>query len=911
MPLPKGTIALQNAPPGNIALKPKMAMLVRLPAEAYAALEQATEIEVVNDGPHPGIKIGDKFYPLQHQPETHPHELILQARTPPRYNTSLKSHASIVHKMVPPTAQRSDAHSAYARAAAAAEAPRKSTAILDSIPTSLPLNGPAAKAAPKKAKPAVPTATAKRKLPGSAAGSISANKRVSGSSTPLNLTAKNEGVSASTSRVNSRPSTPVVANSSASARASPMPPPPAPMPRSRLSSTSKPSAEPTSAEKGEIVLARMLPAEREKLRFQLLHEVAKGAHKPRPRKDLRATMGNLDWDAFKSLLAEVAEPSPPIRSQPNNDTTWALKQRVWRDVRPYSAPSDLLSPKEANLIAEYADGQFDKMGLPLDHAAREHVRPRQPGSNYAPSPPTGRSPNYAAGGGGGGISGGVALSTKPGGSSLPPKPPGLPPKPIGATLPPINSSSTATRQRMSPLPPPPVGGGSRAGSVIASVVGTLAGSGKRKTEPDSEREEGEMDEDEPAPRTVGTKKTGVAKEKDPGREPEAKRRRVDPARMKQESASPPPPSPSVLKKSAKRAREEEPDAAPRRPGREREREREREEGLAPPKKKVVVKREPSPLPPPPPPMKKKIPRDRDRDLSPPARKRASLSPEIARKPREREREREETPNTARRKRGREVDFTSDEESDDLLSVSKKIGKGKARAEDRESERDARKIAPIPRKNASAAGSGTSTPAVRVKERYVVPAKDVKPAVKEERERERDQGRERERERDRDQVRDRERDQGRERERERDRERPVQSKPKPKPIPKRPEPDLSDGEEPSSSSSSSTRPSKSKFMPSDLGPLPSTEEALRSRLRTAYKYYYDAHSKCEDQREVIVRALAQGSDGEGEGKRRGERVFGEKTVVELFGVYEAWRDEVIRVKQAAEGLGVSVKEEVVA
>ena len=56
MPLPKGTLSLQNPyslKAGQAAAQPKVAMLVRLPAEAYAALEHATEIEVVNDGPNP------------------------------------------------------------------------------------------------------------------------------------------------------------------------------------------------------------------------------------------------------------------------------------------------------------------------------------------------------------------------------------------------------------------------------------------------------------------------------------------------------------------------------------------------------------------------------------------------------------------------------------------------------------------------------------------------------------------------------------------------------------------------------------------------------------------------------------------------------------------------------------------
>lgn len=53
MPLPKGTLSLQSASMGSVPATPKVAMLVRLPAEAYAALEHAAEIEVVNDGPHP------------------------------------------------------------------------------------------------------------------------------------------------------------------------------------------------------------------------------------------------------------------------------------------------------------------------------------------------------------------------------------------------------------------------------------------------------------------------------------------------------------------------------------------------------------------------------------------------------------------------------------------------------------------------------------------------------------------------------------------------------------------------------------------------------------------------------------------------------------------------------------------
>ena len=56
MPLPKGTLSLQNPyslKAGQAAAQPKVAMLVRLPAEAYAALEHATEIEVVSDGPNP------------------------------------------------------------------------------------------------------------------------------------------------------------------------------------------------------------------------------------------------------------------------------------------------------------------------------------------------------------------------------------------------------------------------------------------------------------------------------------------------------------------------------------------------------------------------------------------------------------------------------------------------------------------------------------------------------------------------------------------------------------------------------------------------------------------------------------------------------------------------------------------
>ena len=69
--------------------------------------------------------------------------------------------------------------------------------------------------------------------------------------------------------------------------------------------------EPTSAEKGEIVLAKMDPAERERWRMRMVHEVAKGAHRPRSRAELRKAIPDreLEWNAFKSLLNEVRTPS--------------------------------------------------------------------------------------------------------------------------------------------------------------------------------------------------------------------------------------------------------------------------------------------------------------------------------------------------------------------------------------------------------------------------------------------------------------------------------------------------------------------------------------------------------------------------------------------------------------------------
>ena len=90
------------------------------------------------------------------------------------------------------------------------------------------------------------------------------------------------------------------ATTTPSGRGSPMPPPP--IPRSRLASNIR---EPTYEEKGEIVLAKMEPGKRLALHLQLMHEVAKGAYKPRTRKELRGTMADLDWDAFRVLLSDV------------------------------------------------------------------------------------------------------------------------------------------------------------------------------------------------------------------------------------------------------------------------------------------------------------------------------------------------------------------------------------------------------------------------------------------------------------------------------------------------------------------------------------------------------------------------------------------------------------------------------
>ncbi|KAH9942404.1 uncharacterized protein BXZ73DRAFT_97816 [Epithele typhae] len=97
MPLPQNaSLPLQGVPVQQS--KPKHAMLFRMSAETFDALEDLPKVEF-KFGDNPGLYIGDSFFPVQQSKESLPHELYLRVASQGKPMVPLKLCANVVGKM--------------------------------------------------------------------------------------------------------------------------------------------------------------------------------------------------------------------------------------------------------------------------------------------------------------------------------------------------------------------------------------------------------------------------------------------------------------------------------------------------------------------------------------------------------------------------------------------------------------------------------------------------------------------------------------------------------------------------------------------------------------------------------------------------------------------------------------------
>ncbi|KAN0091339.1 hypothetical protein V8E55_004905 [Tylopilus felleus] len=102
MPLPDSAQLSLQVNSNAVQSKPKHAMIVRMSAETLDALEAFPNHPPLSFdfGDHPGIYIGDTFFPMRPQKESSPHELYLRAASAAKPMAPLKLYANVIGKFM-------------------------------------------------------------------------------------------------------------------------------------------------------------------------------------------------------------------------------------------------------------------------------------------------------------------------------------------------------------------------------------------------------------------------------------------------------------------------------------------------------------------------------------------------------------------------------------------------------------------------------------------------------------------------------------------------------------------------------------------------------------------------------------------------------------------------------------------
>ncbi|KAI0339830.1 hypothetical protein BDW22DRAFT_546547 [Trametopsis cervina] len=323
MPLPaNGVLSLQGhvGPGVTEQSKPKQAMVVRMSAETFEALEAQPALPKVEVefGDNPGIYVGDTFFPMRPHQEHSPHELYIRAVPANKTTAPLKFYANVTGKFMVERQLGARVENVVRDKTVAAEKQRteRKTIMLDAPPPT----APPVKAAKKKA-------VAAKKYT-----AIEANRTLSASS------------SAQSSRmISPRPPT-VHVKEAGPSRVSPRP------------------AATTTKKDGE--------------RGRLIHFLALN---PRTVSEVMKYVGGVEEGQpprqdLIELLKAVAQPVMKQNANGTSPRKWLLKPRTWLEVKPYTFPN--LSLPERHKLAKKAQASFENIGLPESDPRWDDIRPR-------------------------------------------------------------------------------------------------------------------------------------------------------------------------------------------------------------------------------------------------------------------------------------------------------------------------------------------------------------------------------------------------------------------------------------------------------------------------------------------------------------------------------------------------------
>ncbi|KAI0684194.1 hypothetical protein BC835DRAFT_1293675 [Cytidiella melzeri] len=317
MPLPpNGILSLQGhvGPGGTESSKPKQAMIVRMSAETFEALEaQPTPPKLeVEFGDNPGIFIGDAFFSMRPHQESSPHELYIRAVPANKTTAPLKLHANVTGKFMVDRQLGSRVESLIKDKTVAAEKQRTER-------KTIMLNAPPPTAPPVKAAKKKPTIT--KKYP-----AVESTRSLSASS------------SAQPSRmVSPRPPT-LQAKELVPSRLSPRP-----------------------------------PVKRDSDRGRLVHFLALN---PRTLGEVMRSVGGVEEDQpIRPDLFELLKAVATLGAKLNTTgpSKWLLKQKTWLEVKPFTFPD--LSQQERLKLAKKAQSAFQNMGIPESDPRWNDIRP--------------------------------------------------------------------------------------------------------------------------------------------------------------------------------------------------------------------------------------------------------------------------------------------------------------------------------------------------------------------------------------------------------------------------------------------------------------------------------------------------------------------------------------------------------
>ncbi|RDX47879.1 hypothetical protein OH76DRAFT_1441121 [Lentinus brumalis] len=346
MPLPvESTLSLIGLPAEGDALysRPKHAMIVRMSAETFDALDQLGDSKKmeVQFGDNPGFTIGDTFFPVKPTPENaQTHELYIRLPNIPKSKglAPLKLHANVMQKLMVQRLCDEKVQETVRDRTLEAEKERKERKVkyLDKPPDlSYPGSKGKKKDAPARRPPAASSSYAMSPRPSALQPpSHPSSSRASPLHTSHTTTSSSRSVPSGSDHASSRMS-------------------PLPASHSHTNGTSSDS----------------------RTRARLIHCLAL---KQRTTEAVIGLCAGKDptsqvKNELVALLKAVGERVPMARnSNPNAPQRWQLKLDSWREVRPYEWPD--LTDDERTQLSRQARKAYSDLRIPTSDPVWDHAR---------------------------------------------------------------------------------------------------------------------------------------------------------------------------------------------------------------------------------------------------------------------------------------------------------------------------------------------------------------------------------------------------------------------------------------------------------------------------------------------------------------------------------------------------------